>query len=145
MLRTRKGKDGWGSASKTRGVLITTYHAGSPFARLTESAMGCWPLTVFVSNLWASEKLIAGRTADELSHDVVHEGIMSSVVEQPASPQHGVSLKGKGNERWRDWIKTRQVRERRVDRQGSGTRKSVAFRQEHVMVFGGNTSSESDI
>ena len=65
---------------------------------------------VRVKSVGHLKKLIAGRTADELSIDVVHEGIMSSVsLTLPASPQHGVSLKGKGNERWRDWIRTRQA------------------------------------
>ena len=28
----------------------------------------------------------------------------------PSSPQHGVSLKGKGNQRWMEWITSRQAR-----------------------------------
>ena len=92
-------------------VLITTYHAGSPLRELTQVGDEVLAVDgVRVKSVGHLKKLIAGRTADELSLDVVHEGIMSSVsLTLPASPQHGVSLKGKGNERWRDWIRTRQV------------------------------------
>ena len=106
-----KGWLGVGLKENAGRVLITTYHAGSPLRELTQVGDEVLAVDgVRVKSVGHLKKLIAGRTADELSLDVVHEGIMSSVsLTLPASPQHGVSLKGKGNERWRDWIKTRQV------------------------------------
>ena len=56
------------------------------------------------------KKLIAGRTGDEVSLGIVHEGIVSTVsVTLPPSPQHGVTLSGKGNARWKEWITTRST------------------------------------
>lgn len=106
-----KGWLGVGLKENAGRVLITTYHAGSPLRELTQVGDEVLAVDgVRVKSVGHLKKLIAGRTADELSLDVVHEGIMSSVsLTLPASPQHGVSLKGKGNERWRDWIRTRQV------------------------------------
>ena len=106
-----KGWLGVGLKENAGRVLITTYHAGSPLRELTQVGDEVLAVDgVRVKSVGHLKKLIAGRTADELSLDVVHEGIMSSVsLTLPASPQHGVSLKGKGNERWRDWIRTRQA------------------------------------
>ncbi|MEC7989097.1 MAG: PDZ domain-containing protein, partial [Candidatus Thermoplasmatota archaeon] len=106
-----KGWLGVGLKESAGRVLITTYHAGSPLRELTQVGDEVLAVDgVRVKSVGHLKKLIAGRSADELSLDVVHEGIMSSVsLTLPASPQHGVSLKGKGNERWRNWIRSRQA------------------------------------
>ena len=57
------------------------------------------------------KKLIGGRAGDEVNLDITHEGILSTVtLVVPPSPQHGVTLKGKGNQRWKAWITTRQAK-----------------------------------
>ena len=106
-----KGWLGVGLKEAAGRVVITTYHAGSPLRELTQVGDELLAIDgVRIKSVSHLKKLIAGRTADELTIDVVHEGILSTVsLTLPASPQHGVSLKGKGNERWRDWIKTRQA------------------------------------
>jgi len=54
-------------------------------------------------------KLIAGRAGESINLDISHEGILTSTeVTIGESLQHGVTLKGKGNDRWRAWITTRQ-------------------------------------
>ena len=106
-----KGWLGVGLKEAAGRVVITTYHAGSPLRELTQVGDELLAIDgVRIKSVAHLKKLIAGRTADELTIDVVHEGILSTVnLTLPASPQHGVSLKGKGNERWRDWIRTRQA------------------------------------
>lgn len=106
-----KGWLGVGLKETAGRVMITTYHAGSPLRELTQVGDELLAVDgVRVKSVAHLKKLIAGRTADELTFDVVHEGILSTVdLTLPPSPQHGVSLKGKGNQRWSDWIKTRQV------------------------------------
>ena len=108
---TWKGWLGVGLKEAAGRVVITTYHTGSPLRELTQVGDELLAIDgVRIKSVSHLKKLIAGRTADELTIDVVHEGILSTVsLTLPASPQHGVSLKGKGNERWRDWIKTRQA------------------------------------
>ena len=55
------------------------------------------------------QQLVAGRAGESVALELSHEGILSSVeVTISPSPQHGVTLQGKGNERWRGWITTRQ-------------------------------------
>jgi predicted metalloprotease with PDZ domain len=92
-------------------VLIGSYHAGSPLRECTQ--VGDELVAVDGVRIKSSahlKKLISGRTGDTVGLEVVHEGIVSSVrVELPPSPQHGVTLSGKGNARWKAWITTRQA------------------------------------
>ena len=92
-------------------VLISSYHAGSPLRECTQ--VGDELVAVDGVRIKSSahlKKLIAGRTGDEVSLEIVHEGIVSSVsATLPPSPQHGVTLSGKGNARWKEWITTRQT------------------------------------
>ncbi|MEG3601391.1 MAG: PDZ domain-containing protein, partial [Candidatus Thermoplasmatota archaeon] len=106
-----KGWLGVGLKEANGRVVITTYHAGSPLRTLTQVGDELVAVDgVRVKSIAHLKKLVAGRTDDEVVIEVVHEGILGSVtLTLPASPQHGVTLKGKGNERWRDWIKTRQA------------------------------------
>ena len=56
------------------------------------------------------KKIIGGRTGETITLEIVHEGILSNAsIVLPASPQHGVTLSGKGNARWKEWITTRQT------------------------------------
>ena len=105
--------EGWlGVNTRDNGgkVLITTYHGGSPLRYQTQ--VGDELLSVDGVRIKSSshlKKLIAGRSGDAVTFDAVHEGILTTFkLEIPASPQHGVRLKGKGNKRWLAWITTRQ-------------------------------------
>ena len=92
-------------------VHISSYHTGSPLRECTQ--VGDEILAVDGVRIKSSshlKKLIAGRTGDDVSIDHVHEGIVSSVnITLPPSPQHGVTLSGRGNMRWKAWITTRQT------------------------------------
>ena len=92
-------------------VLITTYHAGSPLRECTQ--VGDELVAVDGVRIKSSnhlKKLIGGRTGDTVTLEIVHEGILADIeVTLPASPQHGVTLSGKGNAKWRAWITTRQA------------------------------------
>jgi predicted metalloprotease with PDZ domain len=92
-------------------VLISSYHAGSPLRECTQVSDELVAVDgVRIKSSAHLKKLIAGRTGDEVSLEIVHEGIVSSVsVSLPPSPQHGVTLSGKGNARWKEWITTRQT------------------------------------
>jgi len=93
-------------------VKITTYHAGSPLRTLSQVGDELLAVDgVRVKSVNHLKKLIAGRTGQDIKLDITHEGILNTVsLVLPPSPQHGVSLKGKGNERWKAWLKTRQDR-----------------------------------
>ena len=107
-----KGWLGIGLREQSGRITITTYHTGSPLRSLTQ--VGDELVAVDGVRIKSSAhltKLIAGRTGDEITVDLTHEGILQSVkFVLPSSPQHGVSLKGKGNQRWMEWITSRQAR-----------------------------------
>ena len=94
----------------TGRVTITTYHAGSPLRTLSQ--VGDEVLAVDGVRVHSSkhlQQLVAGRAGESVALELSHEGILSSVeVTIAPSPQHGVTLQGKGNERWKGWITTRQ-------------------------------------
>jgi len=92
-------------------VLISSYHTGSPLRACTQVGDELLAVDgVRVKSTAHLKKLISGRTGDTLSIEVVHEGIVSHVnTTLPPSPQHGVSLSGNGNARWKGWITTRQA------------------------------------
>lgn len=91
-------------------VTITTYHAGSPLRTLSQVGDEILAIDgVRVRSNKHLQQLVAGRMGDQISVELSHEGILTSVeVTIAASPQHGVTLKGNGNERWKGWITTRQ-------------------------------------
>ena len=107
-----KGWLGVGLREQSGRVKITTYHAGSPLRTLTQVGDELVAVDgVRIKSTVHLGKLIAGRAGELVALDITHEGILDSVkVELPVSPQHGVSLKGNGNQRWKDWITTRQSR-----------------------------------
>ena len=107
-----KGWLGVGLKEASGRVKITTYHAGSPLRTLSQVGDELLAVDgVRVKSVNHLKKLIAGRTGEEIKFDITHEGILNTVsLVLPPSPQHGVSLKGKGNERWKAWLKTRQDR-----------------------------------
>jgi len=91
-------------------VIITTYQAGSPLRTITQVGDELVSVDgVRLKSVAHLKKLIGGRAGDEVKLDITHEGILTTVtLSLPESPQHGVTLKGKGNQRWKAWIKTRQ-------------------------------------
>ena len=99
-LREQKGK-----------VIITTYHTGSPLRTLTQvgdELIAIDGLRVKSSSHLTS--LLKGRQNTEIEVHFVHEGTLTSVqVNLPHTPQHGIKLKGKGNDAWKSYIKTRQA------------------------------------
>ena len=108
-----KAENGWlGVTLKdtTGRVVITSYLAGSPLRQLTQVGDELLALNgVRVQNTSHLQKLIQGALGQTLAMDFIHEGIVQHAeFDVPASPQHGVTLIGKGNERWRSWITTRQ-------------------------------------
>ena len=75
-----KGWLGVGLKEAAGRVVITTYHAGSPLRELTQVGDELLAIDgVRIKSVAHLKKLIAGRTADELTIDVVHEGILSTV------------------------------------------------------------------
>tara|TARA_B100001564_G_scaffold118774_1_gene99029 strand:+ start:148 stop:1788 length:1641 start_codon:yes stop_codon:yes gene_type:complete len=93
-------------------VTITTYQAGSPLRNLTQVGDEVVSVDgVRIKSVAHLKKLIGGRAGDEVKLDITHEGILTTTtLVLPSSPQHGVTLKGKGNQRWKAWITTRQAK-----------------------------------
>ena len=93
-------------------VTITTYQAGSPLRNLTQVGDEVVSVDgVRIKSVAHLKKLIGGRAGDEVILDITHEGILTTTtLVLPSSPQHGVTLKGKGNQRWKAWITTRQAK-----------------------------------
>ena len=91
-------------------TVIAGYHAGSPWRTLTQVGDEIVAIEgVRIRSPGHLVKLISGRPGQRVTLDVAHEGIVQSIeVDVGTSPQHGVTLKGKGNERWKAWITTRQ-------------------------------------
>jgi predicted metalloprotease with PDZ domain len=91
-------------------VQVSTFHAGSPLRMHLQ--VGDELLAVDGVRLKSSQhlaKLVSGRTGQRIQLEVAHEGILNTVeVEVMASPQHGVTLSGRGNDHWKNWITTRQ-------------------------------------
>ena len=91
-------------------IQISTFHAGSPLRMHLQ--VGDELLAVDGVRLKSSQhlaKLISGKTGQRIQLEVAHEGILNTVdVDVVASPQHGVTLSGRGNQHWKDWIMTRQ-------------------------------------
>ena len=106
-----KGWLGVGLRETSGRVTITTYHAGSPLRTCTQ--VGDELVAVDGVRIKSSahlKKLIGGRAGETITLEIVHEGILSTRPSNcPLSPQHGVSLSGKGNARWKEWITTRQA------------------------------------
>mgnify|MGYP005720787659 FL=1 len=105
-----KGWLGVGLKDTAGRVTITTYRSESPLRKITQVGDEMVSVDgVRIKSVAHLKKLIGGRAGDEVMLDITHEGILSTVVVVvPTSPQHGVTLKGKGNERWKAWITTRQ-------------------------------------
>ena len=108
-----KEGEGWlgiNTREQNGRIVITTYHAGSPLRSCTQ--VGDELLAVDGVRLRSAahlRKLISGRVGEIIELELAHEGILSKAeLTIPSSPQHGVTLKGKGNERWKSWITTRQ-------------------------------------
>ena len=106
-----KGLLGVGLRETSGRVTITTYHAGSPLRTCTQVGDELVAVDgVRVKSSAHLKKLIGGRAGETIALEIVHEGILSNAsIELPASPQHGVTLSGKGNARWKEWITTRQT------------------------------------
>jgi predicted metalloprotease with PDZ domain len=93
-------------------VTITTYQAGSPLRNITQVGDEVISVDgVRIKSAAHLKKLIGGRAGEEINLDITHEGILTTTtLVLPTSPQHGVTLKGKGNQRWKAWITTRQAK-----------------------------------
>jgi predicted metalloprotease with PDZ domain len=93
-------------------VTITTYQAGSPLRNITQVGDEVISVDgVRIKSVAHLKKLIGGRAGEEINLDITHEGILTTTtLVLPTSPQHGVTLKGKGNQRWKAWITTRQAK-----------------------------------
>ena len=111
--RPTKDHEAWlGIGLKDDGhrTRITTYHQGSPLRNITQ--VGDELVAVDGLRVKSSahlSKLLLGRLNQPTSLDVVHEGVLQTVEVSPiAPPGHGVKLDGKGNEKWRLWIQSRQ-------------------------------------
>jgi len=91
-------------------VIVSSHQAGSPLRLLTHVGDEIVAVDgVRVRSTSHLNKLIAGRAGESINLDLSHEGILKSTeVTIGESLQHGVTLKGKGNDRWRAWITTRQ-------------------------------------
>ena len=91
-------------------VLIASHQAGSPlrmFTQVGDEIVALDGVRIRSSNHLA--KLVAGRAGQAINLDIAHEGILTSTnVTVGESLQHGVTLKGRGNERWKTWITSRQ-------------------------------------
>ncbi len=109
-----KAEEGWLGVNlreTSGGVLISSYHAGSPLRLMTQVGDQLLAVDeVLIRSAKHLQQLIAGRQGEDINLQLAHEGILSSVnVTVSSSPQHGVALQGKGNDRWKAWITTRQV------------------------------------
>ncbi len=93
-------------------TVVAGYQAGSPWRRFTQVGDEVVALDgVRIRSPNHLSKLVSGRAGQTVHLDVAHEGIVNTVeVEIGTSPQHGVTLSGKGNERWTEWITSRQDR-----------------------------------
>jgi len=93
-------------------VIVSSHQTGSPLRLSTQVGDEIVAVDgVRVRSTSHLNKLIAGRAGESVTIDLSHEGILTSTaVTIGESRQHGVTLKGKGNDRWRAWIKTRQGR-----------------------------------
>ena len=107
-----KGWLGVGLKDASGRVTITTYRSESPLRKNTQVGDELVSVDgVRIKSVAHLKKLIGGRAGDEVNLDITHEGILSTVtLVVPPSPQHGVTLKGKGNQRWKTWITTRQAK-----------------------------------
>ena len=55
------------------------------------------------------ESALKGKIGREVELTYAHEGMLCTCsITLPAAPRHNVKLSGKGNQRWRDYIATRQ-------------------------------------
>ncbi len=107
-----KGWLGVGLKDASGRVTITTYRSESPLRKITQVGDELVSVDgVRVKSVAHLKKLIGGRAGEEVNIGITHEGILSTVtLVVPPSPQHGVTLKGKGNQRWKTWITTRQAK-----------------------------------
>ena len=91
-------------------TIVTGHQTGSPLRLSTQ--VGDEVVAVDGVRVRSSKhlaKLIAGRAREEVTLELSHEGILATTkVTVGESLQHGVTLKGRGNERWKAWIKSRQ-------------------------------------
>jgi predicted metalloprotease with PDZ domain len=61
------------------------------------------------SNTKSLESALKGKIGQEVKMTYAHEGMLRTCsIELPAAPRHNVKLSGKGNQKWRDYIATRQ-------------------------------------
>ena len=113
MQRINRTRGGSASTPRERDgrVLISSFHAGSPLRSCTQ--VGDELLAVDGVRLRNSAHLrkLISAVGEAVELELTHEGILTkTTVTIPPSPQHGVTLKGKGNDRWSAWITTRQDR-----------------------------------
>jgi predicted metalloprotease with PDZ domain len=110
-----KANEGWLGVNLRDGsgtVHILSYHYGSPLRLVTQVGDQLVAIDdVLIRSAKQLQQLVAGRVNQEMNVQIAHEGILSTVkVTVATSPQHGVSLQGKGNDRWKAWLTTRQAR-----------------------------------
>ena len=110
-----KANEGWLGVNLRDGsgtVHILSYHSGSPLRLVTQVGDQLVAVDdVLIRSAKQLQQLVAGRVNQEMNVQIAHEGILSTVkVTVATSPQHGVSLQGKGNDRWKAWLTTRQAR-----------------------------------
>ena len=110
-----KQDEGWfGVNTRERDgrVLISSFHAGSPLRSCTQVGDELLAVDgVRLRNSAHLRKLISGRVGEAVELELTHEGILTkNDRHHTAITQHGVTLKGKGNDRWSAWITTRQDR-----------------------------------
>ena len=61
------------------------------------------------SNMKSLESALKGKIGREVKLTYAHEGMLCTFsITLPAAPRHDVKLSGKGNQKWRDYIATRQ-------------------------------------
>lgn len=101
---------GVGLSDNGHRTRITTFHAGSPMRLLAQVGDEIVAVEgLRVASAAHLSKLLQGRTDQPTSLSIVHEGVLRKVTVTPsAPPQHGTKLTGKGNDRWRAWIASRQ-------------------------------------
>lgn len=101
---------GVGLSDNGQRTRITTFHAGSPMRLLAEVGDEIVAVDgLRVASATHLSKLLQGRADQPTSLSIVHEGVLRVVTVTPsAPPQHGTNLTGKGNDRWRSWIASRQ-------------------------------------
>ena len=106
-------QDGWlgiGLNDSTGILKVTTHHTGSPIREIVMPGDEIISLNGFrCSNAKSLQSCLKGNAGNTAELIFSHEGIITSaMIEIASQPHHRVKLKGKGNQKWRDYIATRQ-------------------------------------